>query len=252
MDQSPQPIPAATLILFRDSPAGPEHLFVERAAGMAFAGGAVVFPGGRVDAGDRHLADRFELGAEVETAARIAAIRETLEETGVAVGLTGDADPATVARMRAQLVEGVPFADVLAAAGMTLDPDALTPFARWCPLHERVTRIFDTQFYIARAPADVEATVDATENVRLFWATARAVLEDADAGQLRVIFPTRRNLERLATLPGYEAALEHCRATPVRMIAPVIEQRDGTDHLCIPEGLGYPVTAVPLAEAMRG
>ena len=58
-----QAIPAATLVLFRDAPGGggagaPELLMVERARGMAFAGGAMVFPGGRIDPGDRALAER--------------------------------------------------------------------------------------------------------------------------------------------------------------------------------------------------
>ena len=43
-------IPAATLILVRDRPEGPpDLLMVERAEGMAFAAGALVFPGGRID-----------------------------------------------------------------------------------------------------------------------------------------------------------------------------------------------------------
>ncbi|WP_204270990.1 NUDIX domain-containing protein, partial [Escherichia coli] len=70
-----------------DVPDGPpELLMVERAAAMSFAGGALVFPGGRVDPGDFVLAGRHAGDVE-ENAARIAAIRETLEEAGVAVGL---------------------------------------------------------------------------------------------------------------------------------------------------------------------
>ena len=50
-------IPAATLIVVRDRGGEkPELLMVERADGMAFAAGALVFPGGRIDAAD-HLFD---------------------------------------------------------------------------------------------------------------------------------------------------------------------------------------------------
>jgi 8-oxo-dGTP pyrophosphatase MutT (NUDIX family) len=52
-------IPAATLVLFRDSGAVPELLFVERSKAMVFAGGALFFPGGRIDPGDRALALEF-------------------------------------------------------------------------------------------------------------------------------------------------------------------------------------------------
>ncbi len=56
-DALPPAIPASTLVIFRDTPAGPpELLMVELANAMAFAGGALVFPGGRVDPGDHALA----------------------------------------------------------------------------------------------------------------------------------------------------------------------------------------------------
>jgi len=80
---SDEAIPAATLILVRERySASPEVLMVERAGGMAFAAGALVFPGGRIDNADRQLAT--EAGVD---AAAVAAIRETIEETTVPVGL---------------------------------------------------------------------------------------------------------------------------------------------------------------------
>ena len=243
------PIPAATLILFREGASGPEHLFVERAATMAFAGGATVFPGGRVDPGDRALAGRFPGVDSDDAAARIAAIRETIEEAGLAIGLS---DPRFLEAIRLGLHGGTPFADLLDDAGVALDLEALMPFARWCP-NFKEARTFDTHFYLAQVDAGhAEARVDTTENVHLFWATAAEVLARADAGSLKIIFPTRRNLERLATLTDFEAAVAHARAHPVATITPFIEDRDGMRALCIPEGLGYPVTAQPLAEAMRG
>ena len=57
-------IPAATLVVWRDpapgDPGTPEILVVERSAGMAFAAGAIVFPGGRIDPADRALADALD------------------------------------------------------------------------------------------------------------------------------------------------------------------------------------------------
>ena len=83
-----QAIPAATVIVMRETPDGPpELLMVERARAMSFAGGALVFPGGRVDPGDFVLAG-LHAGDVEENAARIAAIRETLEEAGVAIDAT--------------------------------------------------------------------------------------------------------------------------------------------------------------------
>jgi 8-oxo-dGTP pyrophosphatase MutT (NUDIX family) len=246
------PIPAATLVLFRERiGAPPELLMVERAKAMVFAGGALVFPGGRIDPGDRALA--LELGgAPDDTAGRVAAIRETLEEVGLPIGLVPTPDAATLEALRAALHDGTTFGEALDTAGLTLDLSSLTPFARWLPAHAHM-RIFDTRFYLARLPADArEPQVDATENVRLFWSTAQAVLDEADAGRVTIIFPTRRNLERLARFDSFDAAAADAASYPIRPVTPWIEQRDGQDHLCIPPDLGYPVTSEILTSTVRG
>lgn len=244
-------IPAATVVVMRDQANGPpELLMLERARAMAFAGGALVFPGGRLDPADRALAELQPGGDADDIAARIAAVRETLEEAGVAVGLSGTAGD--MAAIRAALSEGMGLGAVLAAHGLTLALDELEPFARWCPQHS-LARIFDTRFYLARARADVDAIVDATENVRLFWASAQSVLDDADAGRVTIIYPTRRNLERLALFASYDEAVANARAHPIRTITPIQEERaDGTRHLSIPDDLGYPITSEPLTGATRG
>lgn len=246
----PPAIPAATLVIFRAGVAAPELLMVERAKAMVFAGGAMVFPGGRVDAGDHLLG--AGLGGGEEIAARIAAIRETIEEAGLPVGLRSDPSATALDAMRAGLHAGRTFAEVLAEAGAELDLDLLVPWARWLPAHAHMRR-FDTRFYLAELPADApRATVDETENVRLVWATAQSVLDDADAGKLAIIFPTRRNLERLAQFDSFAEAADHARATPVRIITPWAEERGGEQHLCIPDDAGYPVTSEPIDGAMRG
>ncbi|MCM8731686.1 NUDIX domain-containing protein [Hephaestia sp. GCM10023244] len=250
-ERLPDPIPAATLILFRETDAGPpDILFVERARTMAFAGGAIVFPGGRIDPGDDALA-RTLGGDTGETAARVAAIRETIEEAGIAVGLDRLPDSATLGRLRTALHAGRPFAELLAHERLAIDPDALAPFARWCPQHAHA-RIFDTRFYLARLPDGApDPVVDNTENVRVFWRTATDMLDDVARGTARAIFPTRRNLERLATFGSFAEAVAGARAFPVRTVAPWTETRDGGTYLCIPDDLGYPITAEPLATAIR-
>lgn len=243
-------IPAATLVIFREGSGAPELLMMERAKAMVFAGGAMVFPGGRVDAGDHTLAARLAGGEE--TAARIAAIRETIEEAGLPVGLKEHLPATALAAMRAGLHAGKSFAEVLAEAGAELDLEPLVPWARWLPAHAHMRR-FDTRFYLAELPADApRATVDATENVRLVWATAQSVLDDADAGRLAIIFPTRRNLERLAQFGSFAEAVAHARETPIHTITPWAEARDGAQYLCIRDDAGYPVTSEPITSAMRG
>ena len=45
----PLAVPAATVIVLRDGPDGPEALMLKRDRDLSFAGGMWVFPGGRID-----------------------------------------------------------------------------------------------------------------------------------------------------------------------------------------------------------
>ncbi|HEY0113870.1 MAG TPA: NUDIX domain-containing protein [Allosphingosinicella sp.] len=248
MDDLPEPIPAATLILMRPAAAGPpEILMMERAETMAFAAGALVFPGGRIDPGDGDAARRLAPNL-ADADARIAAIRETIEETGIAPALHPAPDAAA---LRQAIAAGENFADLLERMALSADLDALTPFARWCP-NFREARRFDTLFYLAEAPADAApASADETEAVHAFWASAAAVLADIDAGRAKAIFPTRRNLERLALFASLEEAKADAARHPVRKITPWVEERDGRRFVSIPDGIGYPVTTEPYESARR-
>ncbi|HAF42421.1 MAG TPA: NUDIX hydrolase [Sphingobium sp.] len=261
--------PAATVVILRDRPAAtsailspeilppeilpPEILMVERASTMAFAAGALVFPGGAVDEADHALAARLDHDlAPDEAAARIAAIRETIEEAGLGIGLAGLVDAASVLRLRDGLHDGRPLGDLLDRHGLGIAFEALTPFARWHPApFERAARVFDTRFYLARAPEGQMASVDSTENVRLLWSSAAEVLARCDAGEGRIIFPTRRNLERLAPFASHADLVAHAAAFPVEKVRPWKEERDGEAHLCIPDHLGYPVTSEPMRQVRR-
>ncbi|NNC47117.1 MAG: NUDIX domain-containing protein [Sphingomonas sp.] len=204
--------PAATLIVLRDAPSGPpEMLMVRRDRAMAFAAGAWVWPGGRVDPEDR-LAALDDLHA-----AQIAAVREATEEVAM---------PA-------------------------LDPKSLVPFARWLPKFN-VERRFDTWFFLARAPR-VDWTLDLQDGeiIDAMWTSAQAMLDRIACGDASAIFPTVRNLERLAGFASIDEAFADAAAHPTDPITPWIETRNGVDHIVIPEGMGYPVTAEPLTTATR-
>jgi 8-oxo-dGTP pyrophosphatase MutT (NUDIX family) len=245
-------IPASTLVLFRDRKHGaPELLVVERAATMAFAGGAIVFPGGRVDQDDHVLAIRYGNHDPDCAAARIAAIRETIEESGIPMGVLGVLPQGWLEMARASLHDRQPFSVLLDEAGLVLDIDALIPFARWRP-NFKEARVFDTRFYIARAPDNLpEAVVDATENVRTFWDSAQALLDASARGDVHIIFPTMRNLERLALFATFDEARAHAEDIPVKMVTPWIETVNDIRYLCIPEDLGYPVTRESFQTAKR-
>lgn len=243
-------IPAATLIVMRDrNGAPPQLLMVERSAGMAFAGGAMVFPGGRVDAADDAIAAGHD---HLDAAARIAAIRETIEESSVAVGLTPTPDPAQTAALATSLHDGASFADLLVAQGLALDLDALVPFARWMPAFHQA-RIFDTLFLLAEAPpGDWHPTPQPGECEAVLWVSAAELLARIGRGEATAIFPTLRNLERLAQYASIAEARADAAAHPIETITPWVEEVDGIRFVTIPDGLGYPVTREPLDTVRRG
>lgn len=249
MDDLPPPIPAATLVLMRDMPDGPpELLMMERPGHMAFAAGALVFPGGRIDAQDRSAAARLGDGSEL-LAAKVAAVRETIEETGIAP--VPGFGPGEVEALRKGLFEERDFAALLAETDVALDLGGLVQFARWCP-NFRETRRFDAFFFLAAAPDGAgEPSPQPGEVTRAFWATAKDVLAELDGGNAHAIFPTRRNLERLARYGSFAEARADAKRREVRTITPWVEDRDGSRWLCIPDDLGYPVTAELLETARR-
>ena len=242
-------IPAATVIIVRErTGAAPELLMVERAADMAFAGGAWVFPGGRIDEADEVL------GAELaaDGGARVAAVREAIEETAIPVGLSPLPSAELCLEMQRQLMANADLAELLEANRLGLDAAALTPFARWVPKFHAKRR-FDTLFFVARAPEGewVPNTVE-RECTGAHWASAAEVLERDGAGELQLIFPTRRTLERLAQHSSFDAIVADANAHSIEAITPWLEEADGERFITIPEGIGYPVTRERLEGLWRG
>ena len=177
MSETPSPVPArpaepvparpaATVLLVRDGAAGIEVFMVVRHREIEFAGGALVFPGGRVEEADGALAGDDPLGAF-----RIAGIRETFEECGVLLArargegemIRADRLLAVADRHHAALLRNArSLPEVLAAEELEPATDALAHWAHWVTPASRSKR-FDTQFFLAAAPPDQLAVHDGLE-----------------------------------------------------------------------------------------
>lgn len=237
------PIPSASVILLRDGAEGVEVFMVRRSDALRFAAGATVFPGGRVDPEDRAALPGWTPPDATATdhPLRLAAIRETFEESGILLS-RDPVDAAGRAALRAPSPLG--FGRRLRAAGVEPDIAGLVPFARWLT-PEAVWRRFDATFFLARAPEGQTATVDGGEVVEGLWATPRAVLDRAAAGALSLVFATWMNLTRLAGCAGVRDALAvAARHQPLVPILPrLADGRDGP-VLRIPADAGYAPTEV--------
>ncbi len=187
--------------------------------------GAYVFPGGAVEPGDNDPALLAALHRAPGTAPApvvVAALREVLEEAGILFARDAHGMPAKLAEraasaLRAQVNTRMPFATVLAQHALTLDAAPLAHYSNWItPPTQRIR--FDTHFFVARAPADQHASADAVEVHDGTWLAPAGALERAERGELQIIFPTRKHLERLARFDSVDALMAHARR---RRIVPV-------------------------------
>ena len=257
-----KPIPAATVLLLRDKPAF-EVLMVERHENIGFAGGAIVFPGGRVDPGDRNPAwTEHSTGAAAELLpSQVAAIREAFEEAVVLIAREageGTEGPLVTGARAASLdpwrreVENddAKFMELIRQEKLTLACDQLSLFAHWVAppgLHRR----FDTLFFAALCPEGQEAREDGNEATEALWISPQDALAARERGERKIIFPTFCNLHLLGASKSAGEVIASARARRVVPVQPDVETRGGVKWLCIPEGLGYPVTAERLDVSIR-
>lgn len=240
---------AASLVLARDGVAGVEVLLVKRGDAGDFPG-LHVFPGGLVDAADSD--DRLLAASRRDAAsassllntdnalpAFIAAVRESLEEVGVLLGhLPGAASP-FAAWQRTLLAKERSFADIVATENLSLATDALGYFSHWIT-PTGIPRRYDTRFFVARMPPAQSVTVDGREAVSADWLTPREALAANDRGDIRLIFPTIRNLAALAEFESVEALLEHAaRPRPVPAMQPKMVNTANGVRLLLPGDAGY-------------
>lgn len=247
-------IPAATIMLVRDGDPGLEVFMVVRHHQIDFASGALVFPGGKLDEGDKAPAIRARCDgadgtSDVELAIQVAAIREAFEECGVLLarpkGSTDFIDGKRLEGMEAwrdKLHKGdVPMADFLEQEDLHLACDALVPFAHWIT-PKMMPKRFDTYFYLAAAPADHLAIHDGHESVDSVWIEPAVALLDGEEKRRTVIFPTRLNIEKLGRSGTVGEALSAAREAAVVTVEPEVREIDGVSKLCIPAEAGYSVT----------
>ena len=231
------PRPAATVLLLRDGHSGIEVFMQVRHQDMKFASGALVFPGGRVDPEDHALAE----GKGPDGALRIAAIRETFEESGVLLARPrGEPRLVSAGRLRAIAPVGRGFAQLLADENLVPAVDLLVHFAHWItPVHN--PRRFDTHFFALAAPADQLAAHDGAESVESMWIAPRDVIAGSEAGRFKLVFATLMNLRRLDRYATVADALDAAARAPVVEVTPELVSRGEGNirQMRIPAEAGY-------------
>ena len=194
------PIPAATVVVLRETAHGPEVLLTHRPATMAFAAGMHVFPGGRVDAADAAPALAARAVAGATEPAHVAAVRELWEESGIL--LADSAAPAAEreAARAALVAASATFESVADALDLRLRTDLLAPLSRWVT-PPGYPRRFDAHFFAAVLPEDAATpSIASDEVVALEWFRPGDALDAMADGRIGLWLPTSSTLQQLESV----------------------------------------------------
>ena len=171
---------AASVIAGRDGERGLEVLVLERGASNRFLPGYVAFPGGSMDAGDVALAERWF--GSTEEVARACAVRELLEEVGLAL-----------------TAGGLSEADGRSLESLGSPPGTdLIEIAHWVA-PEQVPVRFDARYFAVEAPGGLRAVPDGGETADAWWASPEELLEDWRAERRKLYWPTSFTMREIAS-----------------------------------------------------
>ncbi len=258
-----EPRPASTVLLLRDGPGGIEVLMVTRNVASDFASGALVFPGGRVDAADGGPAMlsccRDVAGSDPGAMAfRVAAVRETFEEAHLLLGrrlggnrlLAAGEVERLEAAAAARLGRPPQFADLLDGGEVELATELLVPFAHWITPVGPPKR-FDTHFFLAPAPAEQVAAHDGREAVETVWISPQQAIAESEARRVTLVVATRMNLAKLGRSRTVAEALAAARADTIVTVCPELVEAPEGKLLRIPAAAGYGITEMPAGLTAR-
>ena len=226
--------PAATVMLVRDAGGrrggSLEVLLVRRHPESVFAADAWVFPGGRVDDGDR-AGPPIASGPSDAEASRalglpdgglaywVAAARECFEEAGILLARHAETggwldastewSAARLNRHRRDVHTGVTtLGALLEAEGLVLDLSGLHYVSHWITPPGLTARRFDTRFFVAEVPPGQVASHDAAETVESVWMAPADALARGAAGEIHLLIPTIANLKTLARFSSVAEIVE--------------------------------------------
>ena len=206
-----KPLPAATVLLLRDTHDGIEVLMTRRSLQASFAPGAYVFPGGGIDAEDsscHHLAQRRPTQDEKRLTQAIAAIRESFEELGILLAKESDGKPVS-SQTHSLLSRSENFAAQCLSHGLTLSANEVYVLAHWVTDRD-LPRRFDVPFLVARMPEEQVPVADEKEQFEPVWVSPSLALTRHAAGDFFIIFPTIRTLEKLQGYTTVDSVLAAC------------------------------------------
>ena len=246
------PIRSATVLLLKDGEEGLQVFMVTRNAGIDFAGGALVFPGGKANPSDtieeiESYCDGVD-GLDIEEIGnRVCGIRESFEETGFL--LARDKETGNLVNSercsiigglyrKAVLEEKLTMKDLVAKENLTLACDKMVPFAHWITPVNAPKR-YDTWFYLAEAQL---GSHDNSETVDSLWINPAKALIAAKDKTYNIVFATRMNLRKLAKSEDVHTAFVSARLNKIVTVEPEVVYDKNRVTFRIPFEAGYDIS----------
>ena len=199
---------AATVVIVRDGDDGLEVLMVLRHKKLKFGGGSWVFPGGRVDEADYATADSHEPPAmSSDVPAAYVDVAETTRLDVNSAVADVDASPEKFAAAKRAAVR-----ETLEETGLVLGIDDMACFSHWIP-PPILPRRFATWFFVAAAPEDQRVVVDGGEITDYIWTRPQDKIRMRNSGKEDdMLPPTYVTLVDLASQKTVSELLEFAKA----------------------------------------
>ncbi|MEL6256859.1 MAG: NUDIX hydrolase [Bacteroidota bacterium] len=201
--------PASTIMLARDQGDSLEVLLLKRNKALAFAGGLWVFPGGKIEQAE------IEAGEDELAAAKLAAIRETKEETN-----------------------------------LNISQEDLIFFSHWTTPVIEPRRYATWFFYGEVEPENGEVVIDDSEIKDHLWINPEAALAKVRARELAMMPPTLMSLQLVRKCKSIAEARTKLEAEEPVYTLPVL-QRVGSTMVCMYEGDAGYKTGIAETEGSR-
>ena len=249
--------PAATVILMREADDGFEIFMAKRSNRSPF-GSVYVFPGGKLDPDDYAdgLYNHCE-GLDDHSASKrlgllndglaywVACIRECFEEVGILLTNSNDSlmkDPKKLNIYRDKLnAREMTFQEICSKENLRLRASSIIPCAHWVTPTIEPKR-FDTRFFLAKVSSEQLGIHDGFELTDSFWIKPSEALLRLKIGEMNMLPPTIRNLEKLIEFHSSEGAFNYFKElgdNTIPAILPKFIKKDGQWIGFFPGDEGY-------------
>jgi 8-oxo-dGTP pyrophosphatase MutT (NUDIX family) len=110
--------------------------------------------------------------------------------------------------------------------GVVLTQPDLHPWAHWIT-PEIEPRRYDTWFFVAAVPDDLQAADISGETDRAEWSSPREALAAERSGVIRLLPPTMSILIELADLASVDDVIKHAKGRQIEEVLPIVVETPG-------------------------